>query len=170
MDICISQVIQDLTDNPKVNPYSVYELQELIENKSEDFDEIERLCFSIVTDLYDDKSLIELQNNDNHILWYDYLQLQIYAFLKGKGDYIEKKSLLTASSAIITENFASEIFSRFGVDDKLIPLVASIILCVATQISTESWCNYFYDRKVKNNELMLNALKEMGKKDDSGKI
>ena len=158
----VNQIFQDLLDTQKVNPYSICELQELIENESKDYDEIERLCFSIVTDLYDNKPLLELQKNDNHILWYDYLQLQIYAFFKGKGDYNEKKNLLTTSSAIIIENFASEIFSRFGVDSDLIPLVVSLILCIATQISAEAWCNYFYDSKLKKSELLCNALKEMG--------
>lgn len=166
----INELFQNLECAQKVNPYSIYELQELLENNSVDFDEIERLCFSIVTNLFDDKPLFELQNNNNHILWYDYLKLQIYVFLKGKGGYSENRSLLTASSAIITENFASELFSRFGVDDKLIPLVVSLILCVAAKVSTEAWCNYFYDSKVRNNELLLNTLKEMIETNDSGEV
>lgn len=170
MDISVNQVFQRLEETDKVNPYTICELQELLEENTADLEEIERLCFYIVTNLFDDNPLLELQNNDKQILWYDYLKLQIYAFLKGKSNYGDYHSLITASSAIIVENLANEIFVRFGINDKLIPLVASLILCVAAKVSTEAWCSYFYNKTIRNNKLLKNALKEMTNTNDSGKV
>ena len=170
MDIFINQIFQQLEHTNKVNPYTIYELQELLEENVADFEEIEQLCFYIITSLFDDNPLLELQNNDRRVLWYVYLKLQIYVFLKGKGDYADNHSLIAASSAIIAENLAGELLARFGIDDKLIPLVISLILCVAAKVSAEAWCNYFYDSTIRNNELLRNALKEMTNTDDSGEI
>lgn len=170
MNVDIKQIFQELEDIQKVSPYSIYELREMLENDSVDYDEMERLCFLIVTNLFDDKPLLELQNNSKQILWYDYLKLHIYLFLKGKKEYSENRSLLAAGSSIITENLVSELFVNFGVDDKLIPLVVSLLLCIATKVSTEAWCSYFYDNTIKNNELLLNKLKEMIDTNDSGKV
>lgn len=170
MDVSVNQFFQRLEETNKVNPYTIYELQELLEENTVDFEEMERLCFSIVTNLFDDNPLLELQNNDRQILWYDYLRLQIYVFLKGKGDYGDNHSVITASSAIIVENMADELFARFGIDDKLIPLVVSLILCVAVKVSAEAWCGYFYDKIIRNSELLQSALKEMTNTNDSGEV
>ena len=170
MNTSANPLFQQLEQTNKVNPYTVYALQELLEENTSDIYEIERLCFSIVTNLFEDNPLLELQNNDRQILWYDYLKLQIYIFFKGKGDYEENHSLLTASSAIIIENLTDELFTRFGIEDKLIPLVVSLILCVAAKVSAEAWCSYFYDNTIRNNELLQNALKEMTNTNDSREV
>ena len=81
------ELFRTLEETNRVNPYIVYELRNLLVSSAPDLSETERLCFSIVTDLFGNKPLAELQNNDDHILWYDYVQLHIYTFLKGKGDY-----------------------------------------------------------------------------------
>ena len=60
-----------LEETNRVNPYTVYELRNLLDSSTPDLSETERLCFSIVTDLFGNKPLAELQNNDDHILWYD---------------------------------------------------------------------------------------------------
>lgn len=43
MDIFINQIFQQLEQTNKVNPYTIYELQELLEENAADFEEIERL-------------------------------------------------------------------------------------------------------------------------------
>ena len=131
---------------------------------------MEQLCFSIITNLFDDNPLLEFQDNDKKILWYDYLKLQIYVFLKGKGGYRDNTSLITAGSAIIVEDLANELFEHFGVDNKLIPLVVSLILCVAAKASAEAWCNYFYNTAIRNDEVLNNTLKEMTKTNDLGEV
>lgn len=68
MDIFINQIFQQLEQTNKVNPYTIYELQELLEENAADFEEIERLCFYIITNLFDDNPLLELQNNDRQVL------------------------------------------------------------------------------------------------------
>ena len=155
------ELFRTLKETNRVNPYTVYELRNLLERSAPDLSETERLCFSIVTDLFGNKPLAELQNNDAHILWYDYVQLHIYAFLRRKGDYSKDEILLTAGSAILTENFIDELFIRFGIKSELIPLVVSLFVLAAVKVSVNAWCDYFYDSRVRGNERMLEALKEM---------
>ena len=155
------ELFRTLEETNRVNPYTVYELRNLLDSSAPDLSETERLCFSIVTDLFGNKPLAELQNNDDHILWYDYVQLHIYAFLKGKGDYRKDEILLTAGSTILTENFIDELFIRFGIKSELIPLVVSLFVLAAVKVSVNAWCDYFYDSRVRENEKMLEALKEM---------
>ena len=81
MDNSTKLLFQQLEQTNKVNPYTIYELQELLEENSSDISEIDRLCFSIATNLLDNYPLIELQQNDRKLFWYDYLKLQIYIFL-----------------------------------------------------------------------------------------
>lgn len=138
------ELFQTLEKMNPVNPYTVYELRNLLDSNAPDLSETERLCFSIVTDLFGNKPLAELQNNDDHILWYDYMQLHIYSFLKGKGDYRKDEILLTAGSAILTENFIDELFIRFGIKSELIPLVVSLFVLAAVKVSVNAWCDYFY--------------------------
>lgn len=157
-------LFQKLEETNRVNPYTVYELRSLLDSSAPDLSETERLCFSIVTDLFGNKPLAELQNSNDLILWYDYVQLHIYAFLKEKGDYREDKTLLTAGSAILTENFMDELFIRFGIKSELLPLVVSLFVLAAVKISVNAWCDYFYDNRVRENEKMLKALKEMTEK------
>ena len=165
-----SQIFQQLEQTNKVNPYTIFELQQTLDETPDDFEKMEQLCFSIVTNLFDDNPLLELQDNDKKILWYDYLKLQIYVFLKGKGGYRDNNSLITAGSAAIVEDLASELFEHFGVDNKLIPLVVSLILCVAAKASVEAWCDYFYNTVIQNDEVLYNTLKEMTKTNDSGEV
>lgn len=89
------------------------------------------------------------------------MQLHIYAFLKGKGDYRKDEILLTAGSTIFTENFIDELFIRFGIKSELISLVVSLFVLAAVKVSVNAWCDYFYDSRVRENEEMLEALKEM---------
>lgn len=155
------ELFRTLEETNRVNPYTVYELRNLLDSSTPDLSETERLCFSIVTDLFGNKPFAELQNNDDHILWYDYVQLHIYAFLKEKGDYRKDEILLTAGSTILTENFIDELFIRFGIKSELIPLVVSLFVLAAVKVSVNAWCDYFYDSRVRENEKMLEALKEM---------
>ena len=137
------ELFRTLKETNRVNPYTVYELRNLLERSAPDLSETERLCFSIVTDLFGNKPLAELQNNDDYILWYDYVQLHIYAFLKGKGDYREDEILFTSGSAILTENFIDELFIRFGIKSELIPLVVSLFVLAAVKVSVNTWCDFF---------------------------
>lgn len=169
METYHEEVFQQLQQTGKVNPYTIFELKHLLTETPSDLPEIDRLCFSIAGNLCDDRPLWELQSSSNNILWYDYLMLQIYIFLKKKGGYKDNHTLLTAGGVAITQSFANDLFTRFGVDNNLIPLMVSLILCIATKISAESWCSYYYD-KIKNNELLSEALKEMTNTHDSGEI
>lgn len=170
MDNSTKLLFQQLEQTNKVNPYTIYELQELLEENSSDISEIDRLCFSIATNLLDNYPLIELQQNDRKLFWYDYLKLQIYIFLKGKGDYKDNHSVITAGSAIIIENLTNELLVQFGIEDKLVPLVISLLLCVAAKITAETWCGYFYDKTIRESQLLQDALKEMTNDNDSRKI
>ena len=170
MEEYLEQIVCELEQTKRVNPYSISELQVLLNEQELDFAEIERICFSVVSNLFDDRPLIELQDNDSKILWYDYLKLQIYVFLKGQGNLGEDHSLLAAGSALVVENIASDIFSKFGVNDKLIPLVVSLVLCVAVKVSSSAWCSYFYDEQVRGSERLKNALKEMMRENDTGEV
>lgn len=54
-----------------------YELHNLLDSSAPDLSEAERQCFSIAIDLFGNKPFAELKNNDDHILWYDYVQLYL---------------------------------------------------------------------------------------------
>lgn len=43
----------------------------------------------------------------------------------------------------------------------MIPLVVSLFVLVAVKGSVNIWCNYFYESRVRENEKLLEALKEM---------
>lgn len=169
MDTYFDQVFQQLEETEAVNPYTIYELKELLENDDADLKEIERLCFSIVSNLFDDRPLLELQSSDNKVFWYDYLQLHIYLILKGKSEN-QNSSLIFAGISTTIAQITSDLFTQFGVENKLLPLVVSLTLCVAIKLPAKAWCSYFYDTKVRNNDILLNSLKEMENSNDSGKI
>ena len=61
----------------------------------------------------------------------------------------------------VTENFIDELFIRFGIKSELIPLVVSLFVLAAVKVSVNTWCDFFYDSRVRENEKMLEALKEM---------
>lgn len=82
-------------------------------------------------------------------------------FLKRKRRLQKDEILLTAGSAILTENFINELFIRFGIKSELIPLVVSLFVLADVKVSVNAWCDYFYDSRVRGNEKMLEALKEM---------
>lgn len=169
MDTYQEEVFQKLQQTGKVNPYTIFDLKRLLDEETLDFAEINRLCFSIAGNLCDDRPLWELQSSNSKILWYDYLLLQIYVFLKRKNGYKDNHTLLTAGGAAITETIVDDLFTRFGVDDSLIPLMVSLILCIAAKISAEAWCSYYYN-KITENELLSNTLKEMTEAHDPGKV
>ena len=148
------ELFRTLEETNRVNPYTIYELHNLLDSSAPDLSETERLCFSIVTDLFGNKPLAELQNNDDYILWYDYVQLHIYAFLKGKGDYRKDEILLTAGSAILTENFINELFIRFGIKSELIPLS-----CIITPNIPET--EVLVNHTIQSKEDMIQAAKEI---------
>lgn len=169
MEINPEEVFQQLQQTGKVNPYTIFDLQQLLEEDSLDLAEMDRLCFSIAGNLCDDKPLWELQSSNSKILWYDYLLLQIYVFLKKKNGYKDNHTLLTAGGAAITETIVDDLFTRFGVDNNLIPLMVSLILCIVAKISTEAWCSFYYN-KINDNELLSKTLKEMTETYDPGKV
>lgn len=160
----INQVFEDLEHTGKVNPYAIHDLNTILFGTDISVTEVDRLCFLIVSDLCDNQPLIELQTNNREVLWYDYIRLQVYLFLKGHGEYQNDQSLITAGSAIIIERITNEIFSSLDVDAGIISLIISMLICVIAKISVNAWCDYFYNEVVKKKPSLYELFQTLGAK------
>lgn len=157
----INQTFLTLEHTGKVNPYAIHDLNTILRDTEIPIIEVDRLCFLIVSDLCDNLPLIKLQESNRKILWYDYIRLQLYHFLKGNGEYQNEHSLITAGSAIIIEKITAEVLLKFDVETELIPLIISMLICVIAKVSVNAWCEHFYNEVVKENASLHGLLKEL---------
>ena len=155
-----------LEQTNKVNPYVIADFKNILYTDNSSIKEIERLSYFIVSNLCDDQPLIELQNCNKSVSWYDYFRFQIYLFLKGNKTYCEEKTAITAMGAIIIDEIANEVFNVFGVDYKLLPLIVSLIICVISKMSVKAWCEHFYNETIKGNPVLEDEFKKLGDKND----
>lgn len=58
------EVFKQLQQTGRVNPYTIFELQQLLDEDTLGFCRIDRLCFSIAGNLRDDRPLGELQSSN----------------------------------------------------------------------------------------------------------
>lgn len=161
IDDYINQTFLTLEHTGKVNPYAINDLSTILFETDILITEVDRLCFLIVSDLCDNQPLITLQANNHKILWYDYIRLQLYCFLRGHGEYQNNHILITAGSAIIIENITKDVLLKFAVETELIPLIISMLICVIAKVSVNAWCEHFYNEVVKENPLLHELLKEL---------
>lgn len=161
----IKEPFSYLERNEKVNTYALVLLEEELKRDEISCAEIERLCYLMVSNLCDDRPLLDFQNNTEKILWYDYIKVQLYLFIKGNSDYENDSTLFTAAGSIIVSNITDSIFLLFGVEQKLVSLIVSFLICVIAKISTRAWCDYFYNNVIKGNK----ELEDIVKKAESGK-
>ena len=154
-----------LEQTNKVNPYVVADFKNILYTDKPSIREIERLCYFVISNLCDDRPLIELQDRNKNVFWYDRFRLQVYLFLKGNKTYYEDKTAITVTGAIIIDDIANEVFTLFGVDNRLIPLIVSLIVCVIAKMSVQAWCEHFYNETIRTNPVLEEELKKLeGKK------
>lgn len=152
-----------LGQNEKINPYALSALQEELNQQEISCAEVERLCYLIVSNLCDDRPLFELQDNTKKILWYDYVRIQIFLFIKGHGEYSNDSTLLTAAGSIVVSDITDSVMLLFGVEQKLVSLIVSFLICVIAKISVNAWCDYFYNNTIKDNEELVEKIKKLEK-------
>ena len=148
---------------PLVNPYYTSDLFQLLEGQSrglEVMEEADRLCFAVASGICQNRQLVAMQSDSGKIMWYDYMGLQVYLFLKGKGSYQDKKSAALCVNEAVLCKITSDVCAYCGMESDLLPLVASLMLCVAEKLVAEAWCDYFYHTKIKNNEGLKQLLEE----------
>lgn len=138
--------------NEKVNAYAFVSLQEELMRDEISCAEVERLCYLIVSNLCDDRPLVDLQNNNEKTSWYDYLKVQLYLFVKKHDDYANDSTLFAEAGPIIVSGITDNVFQLFGVDQQLVSLIASFLICVVAKMSVRAWCDYFYNNTIKGNE------------------
>ena len=154
-----------LEQTNKVNPYVISDFKSILYTNDPSIKEIERLCYFVVSNLCDDRLLIELQDGNKNISWYDHFRLQVYLFLNGNKTYYEDKTAITVIGAIIIDDIANEVFNLFGLDNRLIPLIVSLIVCVIAKMSVQAWCEHFYNETILDNPILEEELKKLeGKK------
>lgn len=150
--VYIKDSLSIIERNEKVNAYAFVSLQEELMRDEISCAEVERLCYLIVSNLCDDRPLVDLQNNTEKTSWYDYLKVQLYLFVKKHDDYAHDSTLFAEAGPIIVSGITDDVFQLFGVDQQLVSLIASFLICVVAKISVRAWCDYFYNNTIKGNE------------------
>ncbi|BDF71546.1 hypothetical protein CE91St41_12270 [Oscillospiraceae bacterium] len=159
--LCGDKLRNELLSYPTVNPFSVAELFRLLDGEvssEADLADIDRLCFSVVSDLCQSKLLIDMQSDDKRVVWYDYLGLQVYLFLQGKGKYTDKSAATGIISVAIMTELADHVCTYCKITSDLLPLIVGLLLSVAGKITADAWCDYFYQTKIATNHLLEERL------------
>lgn len=161
------ELYETLMASETVNPFTVTDLFRLLESgceSQEDLQEMDRLCYSIVSNLCENKPLAAMQRNDTDLVWYDYLGLQIYLFLTGKGQYETDRAATAFVGGALVANIVDSVSARCQVESDLLPLVVSLLLCVAGKLAAGAWCQWFYSGKISRNRALQKALREESEK------
>ena len=161
------ELYETLMASETVNPFTVTDLFRMLEagcESQEDLQEMERLCYSIVSNLCENKPLAAMQRNDTDLVWYDYLGLQVYLFLSGKGKYESDRSAAAFVGGAIVAKMVDSVSVRCQVESDLLPLVISLLLCVAGKLTAGTWCQWFYAERISRNRALQKAFREESEK------